>query len=83
MEMHTRASLHAIHGIDGRVRAPFSFRAWLSKVVKRIREAERRQRDYELLMRMSDHELSDIGMTRADVYAFQHGWRPTRRNNRG
>lgn len=69
MEMHTGASLRAIHGIDGSIRAPFSFGAWLSRLAKRMREAERLRRDYRILMAMEDRELSDIGLTRADVIA--------------
>ena len=80
MEMHTRASLQAIHGFDGGLRAPFSFRVWLSKLLKRMQEADCRQRDYETLMAKDDRELSDIGLTRADVVeAFAHKRWPTRR----
>jgi uncharacterized protein YjiS (DUF1127 family) len=76
MEMHTRASLRAIHGIDGHARAPLSLGAWLSKLVKRMQEAERFRRDYATLMAKSDRELRDIGLTRGDVVeAFRYGRR--------
>jgi len=84
MEMHTRVSLLAIHGIDGRARAPFNIGAWLTRLVNRMQEAGRRRRDYEMLMAKSDHELSDIGLTRADVIAgIKYGRWPTRRGSRG
>jgi len=84
MEMHTRASLRAIHGIDAPVRAPLNFGAWLSKLAKRMREAERWRRDYAILMAKTDRELSDIGLTRADVTAgFEYGRWPSRRRGRG
>lgn len=84
MEMHTRASLQAIHGIDGSARAPFDLVAWLSKLLKRMQEAGQRRRDYEILMAKSDHELSDIGLTRADVIAgIKYGRWPTRRGSMG
>jgi uncharacterized protein YjiS (DUF1127 family) len=84
MEMHTRASLLATHGIDGRARAHFSLGAWLSKLLKRMDEAGRLRRDYQLLMAKSDRELSDIGLTRADVIVgIKSGRWPTRRGYRG
>ena len=80
MEMHTRASLLATHGIDGRVRARSGFGAWLAKLLKHIDEAGRLKRDYDTLMAKSDRELSDIGLTRGDVIAgFRYGrWQPRR-----
>jgi len=80
MEMHTRASLRAIHGFDGRIRAPVNFGAWLTGLLKRIDEAGRHKRDYDTLMAKSDRELSDIGLTRGDVIAgFKYGrWQPRR-----
>ena len=85
MEMHTRASLQAIHGIDGSIRvAPSSFGAWFSRLLKRLLEAERRRHDYDTLMTMDDCHLGDIGLTRADVVeAFVYGRRRARRHNRG
>jgi len=81
MEMHTRASLQAIHGFDGSVRAQFSLGAWLAKLLKRIDDAGRHKRDYATLMAKSDRELSDIGLTRGDVIAgFKHGRWQTRRS---
>ena len=79
MEMHSRASLQAIHGIDGGARDPFSLHAWLRKAMKRMEDAERRRRDYEKLMAMGEHELKDIGLTRADVIdAFKYRRGPGR-----
>ena len=84
MEMHTYASLRAIHGIDGSRRVPNSLGAWFSRLVKPLLEAERRQHDYETLMAKDDRELRDIGLTRADVVeAFAHKRRPVRRHDRG
>ena len=84
MEMHTRASLSAIHGIDGHIRVPTSLGAWFSRLVKRLQEAERRQNDYETLMAKDHRELRDIGLTRADVVeAFAHKRRPARGHDRG
>ncbi len=70
MEMHTRESLQAIHGIDVQVRPPFSLRAWLLKLTRRLEEAQRFRRDYETLMAKTDRDLRDIGLTRFDVVAF-------------
>jgi uncharacterized protein YjiS (DUF1127 family) len=80
MEIHTRASLLATHGIDVSARAPLSLRAWLAKPLKRIDDAGRLKRDYATLMAKSDRELSDIGLTRGDVIAgFKCGrWQPRR-----
>ena len=79
MEMHSRASLQAIHGIGVGARNPFSRHAWLRKLMKRMVDAERRRRDYEKLMAMGEHELKDIGVTRADVIdAFKHRRGPGR-----
>ena len=84
MEMHTRASLLATHGIDGRARASFGLGAWLAKLLKSINEAGRLRRDYMTLMAKSDRELSDIGLTRGDVIAgFKYGRWPTHRGYRG
>jgi uncharacterized protein YjiS (DUF1127 family) len=84
MEMHTRASLQATHGIDGRARAPFGLGAWLARLVKRMLDAQRKRRDYAILMAKSDRELDDIGLTRADVIAgFEYGRWPTRHGSRG
>ena len=83
MEMHTRASLLATHGIDVGARARLSLTAWLAKLLKGIDDAGRRQRDYETLMAKSDRELSDIGLTRGDVIAgFRYG-RWERRRGQG
>ena len=85
MEMHTRELLLATYGIDASVRAPFSFGAWLSKLLQRMQEAQRWQRDYAILMAKTERELSDIGLTRGDVVAgFEYGrWPTRRRSNRG
>src|SRR5690606_9725764 len=69
MEMHTSASLREMHGIDVRARAPIGFGAWLSRLLKRLKHAERCRRDYEIRMAKSDHELRDIGLMRDDVVA--------------
>ncbi len=84
MEMHTRESLRAIHGIDGAARDPFSVGAWLSRVAKRMREAARRRRDHAILLEKSDRDLADIGLTRGDVlHAARHGGKLARRSDRG
>lgn len=84
MEMHTSASLQAIHGIDMGARRRSSFSTWLSKLLKRMQDAKRRRRDYDTLMAKSDYELRDIGLTRADVIeGFENRrWR-TRLRDRG
>lgn len=83
MEMHTRASLLAIHGIDAPVRAPLGLGAWLSRFAQRMQKAARFRRDYETLMAKTDRELSDIGLTRGDVIAaFEYGRWPARRPGR-
>ena len=69
MEMHTRASLLATHGIDVSARNPFSLGAWFARLVKRVDEAGRMRRDYETLMAKTDRELRDIGLTRGDIIA--------------
>lgn len=77
MEMHSRASLHAIHGIDVNARAPLGFRTWVARLLKRVAEAERRRRDFEILSAKDDHQLCDIGLTRADVLMLRNGtWQP-------
>ena len=79
MEMHTHASLRAIHGIDGGTRTPFSLVTWLSAALTHLQEAQRRQRDYEILMGKTERELTDIGLTGADVVAaVKHGAKLTR-----
>jgi uncharacterized protein YjiS (DUF1127 family) len=84
MEMHTRASLLATHGFDGRVRVRLALGTWLAKLLKRIDDAGRMRRDYETLMAKSDRELSDIGLTRGDIIAgFKHGRWPSHRGHRG
>jgi uncharacterized protein YjiS (DUF1127 family) len=81
--MHTNASLRAIHGFDASVRAPFSLGAWFARLLNRLQEAERRRSDYETLMAKDDHELSDIGLTRAEVVAgFERGRWPSRPQGR-
>jgi len=84
MEMHTPASLRAIHGIDAPVRAPLNVGAWLAKLAKRVSDAGRFRRDYETLIAKTDRELSDIGLTRGDVIAgFEYGRWPSRGRGRG
>jgi uncharacterized protein YjiS (DUF1127 family) len=79
MEMHTHASLRVIHGLDGGTPAPFSLVTWLSGVLTHLQEAQRRQRDYEILLAKTERELTDIGLTRADVVAaVKHGAKLTR-----
>ncbi len=79
MEMHTHASLRAIHGLDAGTPTPFSLVTWLSGVLTHLQEAQRRQRDYEILLEKTERELTDIGLTRADVAAaVKHGARLTR-----
>ncbi|MEJ8572518.1 DUF1127 domain-containing protein [Microbaculum marinum] len=74
MEMHTNASLRAVHGFDGSVHARFGLRAWLAGVLKHMRDVRRRRRDYDLLLDKTERELNDIGLTRADVVdAVRHG----------
>ena len=80
MEMHTHASLRAIHGIDGGASTPFSLVTWLSAALRHMQDTHRRQRDYAVLLEKTERELTDIGLTRADVVAaVKHGSRLTRR----
>ncbi len=79
MEMHTHASLRAVHGFDGGTRTPVSLVAWLSSALTQMQQAQRRQRDYAILLEKTERELTDIGLTRADVVAaVKHGARLTR-----
>lgn len=80
MEMHTPQSLRAIHGLDVRPRRRSSaLRRWLSHMARRIRETNRRRRNDKMLMTMSDRDLGDIGLSRADLSAIRHGRRRPRR----
>ena len=54
----------------------FSLGRWLGRAVARWLEAERRSRDIATLRGMSDHQLRDIGLTRADVFAAGRGRGP-------
>ena len=84
METHTHESLRAIHGFDSSERPQFRFGAWLARVLKRMRDAERRRHDYNILMEKTERELDDIGLTRSDVVgAVKYGRKLTRRYNRG
>jgi uncharacterized protein YjiS (DUF1127 family) len=67
MEMHTYDSLRAVHGLDGRKGNGTCLKRIFSRLLKRIKEAHGRQRDYGLLITRSNHELRDIGLTRNDV----------------
>jgi len=82
MEMHTPQSLYAIHGLDGRPRRRSVLRRCLSIIARRIRESKRRGRDDKMLMAMSDRDLRDIGLTRADLSTIRHGRRRARRRRR-
>lgn len=42
-------------------------KAWLKKVWERHLVAQQRRADYYLLMRMSDYELRDLSLSRADI----------------
>jgi uncharacterized protein YjiS (DUF1127 family) len=84
MEMHTHASLRAIHGFDGSIRVPTSLGALFSRLLQRLQEAARRRHDYDTLMAKDDRDLRDIGLTRADVVdAFSNRRPPARRHDRG
>jgi uncharacterized protein YjiS (DUF1127 family) len=81
MEMHTRASLLAVHGFYGSKRSTSGIGAWLSGFAIRLREAARRRSDRALLLERTDRELSDIGLTRGNVLdAARYGRRLTHRS---
>jgi len=80
MEMHTHASLRAIHGFDADRRTASALVTWLSAALRHMQDTHRRQRDYAVLLEKTERELTDIGLTRADVVAaVKHGTRLTRK----
>jgi len=75
MEMQTREALKALLGIETDYRRRSGLRAWAAGMLERLGRAAARRRDYAILMRKSERELADIGLTRADVIAARYGYR--------
>jgi uncharacterized protein YjiS (DUF1127 family) len=48
-------------------------KAWLKKVWERHLEMQKRRADYYILTTMSDRELSDLSLSRADIRRIIYG----------
>lgn len=69
MEFHTAHSLLRVHGLSDIPRRPNALRRRFDAFLDRMREAAQRHLDRERLMAMSERELADIGLLRADLIA--------------
>lgn len=81
MEMHTARSLREIHGIEIEPRPARTLGQRVHALLDWVAERERDYRDGQRLLEMTDRELADIGLTRADV--LYHRGRRLRRLARG
>ncbi len=76
MHMTRNTIAHPGMGRDfksGQNRITFSIAAYMTRLVRAFTEHARQQRDYRQLLEMSDYQLKDIGITRAEVIAKQRG----------
>lgn len=83
MELHTPQSLLSVHGFADYPHRPGALRRYVMAFVERLREAHQRSLDREKLMSMSERDLADIGLVRADVVSAYHGAPWPFQNTRG
>jgi uncharacterized protein YjiS (DUF1127 family) len=82
MELHTLQSLHEIHGIDLRdrtreVRFLTSAKKLLLRLIRRIADAHESRMAESALMRLTDQQLRDIGISRGEIRAKVRSRQPT------
>lgn len=75
--MDAEETLGSTRGLEARGHRPIPTCHWLSALIAWLRDVSRRRRDQRLLLAMSERELNDIGLSRADGSAFSG--RPRRR----
>ena len=51
------------------------FKAYCNRILEAIQVAQQRRADYQTLMNLSDHELSDLGIGRSQIREKIYGER--------